>query len=425
MNVVIAGYGVEGKASYEYWNRQGATVAIADERTELTNAPENTQLILGEDAFSRLGEYDVIIRAPGVQPSKLPYGDKVWSATNEFFSVCRAPIIGVTGTKGKGTTASLIASILRAAGETVHLVGNIGVPALQALPAIQDGDVVVYELSSFQLWDAVHSPYVAVVLAVEPDHLDVHPDFTDYVDAKANIVRYQTDLQVTIWNEQNEFSRQIAEHTMATSVPYPTKESAYAEDGFFWLRGEKLCSISYLQLPGVHNIENACAAITASSYFIESGLVDAVKNGLQVFTGLPHRMKFVAEKHEIRYYDDSIATTPGSAIAAMRSFEAPKVLILGGSPKGAVYESVIAAAKETDTQVIAIGQTGAEIQRLCEAQGVQVIRINGLMKEAVVSAAEVALPGGIVILSPASASFDQYKNYVDRGEQFIQAVKEL
>lgn len=425
MNVVIAGYGVEGRASYDYYRALGHHVAVADEREAVDDLPTDAHHILGPTSFAELSGFDCIIRSPGINPAKLPYGDKVWSATNEFFSECRAPIIGVTGTKGKGTTASLIASILRAAGETVHLVGNIGIPALQALPAVQDSDIVVYELSSFQLWDAVYSPCVAVVLAVEPDHLDVHSDFSQYVDAKANIVRYQTDLQVTIWNEQNQYSRQIAEHTLATSVPYPTKQSAYAEDGFFWLRGEKLCSLSYLQLPGIHNIENACAAITASAYFIESGLVDAVKDGLQAFTGLPHRMKFVAEMHGVRYYDDSIATTPGSAIAAMRSFEEPKVLILGGSTKGATYQAVVAVAKETNTHVIAIGQTGVEIQKLCEAQGVTVVREEGLMKSVVTRASAMVDAGGVVILSPASASFDQYKNYVDRGEQFIRAVEEL
>jgi len=425
MNVVIAGYGVEGKASYDYWRRQGATVAIADERQELLDTPAGTQLLLGRGVFEQLGAFDVIVRSPGVSPHKLPYGDKVWSATNEFFTQCKAPIIGVTGTKGKGTVSSLIAAILRAAGEKVHLVGNIGKPALEVLPHIRDSDVVVFELSSFQLWDAVKSPYVAVILGIEPDHLEVHTDFSEYVDAKANIVRYQTDLQVTIWNNDNQYARQIAEHTLATRVPYPTAQSAYAEDGYFWLRGEKLCSIAALQLPGMHNIENACAAITASSYFIASGLVDAVEQGLRSFTGLPHRLKFVAEKHGVKYYDDSIATTPGSAIAAMHSFEAPKLLILGGSSKGVGYQEVVATAKSTGTQVLAIGETGPAILQLCEAQGVVASYEPGFMQAVVAHASQLVPVGGVVLLSPASASFDQYNNYADRGDQFIRAVEEL
>lgn len=425
MKVVIAGFGVEGRASYEYWHSLGDDVAIADERIELAEAPEGARLILGPNAFAQLANFDLIVRTPGVKLSKLPYGEKVWSATNEFFSACPAPIIGITGTKGKGTVSSLIASILRAAGETVHLVGNIGTPALEALPTINDTDIVVFELSSFQLWDAVRSPYIAVVLGIEPDHLDVHSTFDDYVEAKANIVRYQTPSQVTIWNKNNEFAARIAEESMAIRIPYPSEQGAYEEDGFFWSRGEKLCTTNALQLPGAHNIENACAAIAASSYFVNDGFADAVKNGLQAFTGLPHRLKFVAEKRGVKYYDDSIATTPGSAIAAMYSFDAPKLLILGGSNKGARYDGVVAVAKETGTSVLAVGQTGKTIYELCKAAGVPAYREEGLMPVVVAHAATIADSGGVVILSPASASFDQYKNYADRGDKFIAAVKEL
>lgn len=425
MNVVIAGFGVEGRASYDYYRALGHHVAVADERQVVEGLPTDACHILGPTSFAELGGFDLIIRSPSVTPNKLPYGDKVWSATNEFFTQCRAPIIGITGTKGKGTTSSLIASILRAAGETVHLVGNIGQPALDVLPRINDEDIVVFELSSFQLWDAVKSPYVAVLLGIEPDHLDVHANFDEYIDAKANIVRYQTDLQVTIWNVHNEYSRAIAEHSIATSIPYPTESSAYVEDGYFWLRGEKLCSTGVLRLPGVHNLENACAAITASSYFIEKGLVDAVEEGVESFTGLPHRLKFVAEKHGVKYYDDSIATTPGSAIAAMHSFEAPKLLILGGSEKGAVYQEVVLAAKQTGTRILAIGTTGVMIKQLCEHSGVPVEYEAGRMTDVVKRAASMVTAGTVVILSPASASFDQYKNYADRGDQFIQAVEEL
>lgn len=426
MKVAIAGYGAEGQSSYRYFVGRGDDVTIVTNKvSEQFPIPDGAQAILADDAFDRLNDFDLVLRTPPMRPDSIATRGKVWSATNEFFAMSPAPIIGVTGTKGKGTVSSLIAAILRAAGETVHLVGNIGKPALEVLPVIRDDDIIVYELSSFQLWDAVKSPHVAVILGIEPDHLDVHADFNEYLDAKANIVRYQTDLQVTIWNEHNAYARQIAEQSLAINVPYPTIQSAYAEDGFFWLRGEKLCSIAALQLPGVHNIENACAAITASSYFIGSGLVDAVERGLRSFTGLPHRLKFVAEKHGVKYYDDSIATTPGSAIAAMHSFDAPKLLILGGSDKGADYQGVVATAKDTGTHILAIGQTGTTIQQLCESQGVAVHYEGGRMPAVVARASQLVQEGGVVILSPASASFDQYKNYADRGDQFVRAVEEL
>lgn len=425
MKVVIAGYGVEGKASYNYWRALGDEVAIADERLELPNAPEGAQLLLGPSAFRELDDFDLIIRSPGVAPKKLPYGDKVWSATNEFFTMCKSPIIGITGTKGKGTTSSLIASILRAAGETIHLVGNIGVPALEALPQVKNGDIIVYELSSFQLWDACQSPYVAVILGIEPDHLDVHKDFEDYIAAKANIVRYQHEPQVTVWNQNNEVATHIAQQSEAILLPYPDQDCVYADEDFFWYKGEKLCPASVLQLPGKHNIDNACAAITVCSCFIKEGLAAAVQEGLSSFTGLAHRLKFVAEKHGVSYYDDSIATTPGSAVAAMQSFDAPKILLLGGSSKGAAYDDVIAAAKVTNTKVVAMGQTGEAIEQLCSRKGVEVYRETGGMYDVVARAKALATEGDIVILSPASASFDQYKSYADRGDQFIAAVEGL
>jgi UDP-N-acetylmuramoylalanine--D-glutamate ligase len=210
MKVALAGFGQEGRTSYDYWTAKGDTVTIADERESVDDAPPGAPTILGANAFSRLNEFDLIIRSPSVNPAKLPYPNKVWSATNEFFAKCPADIIGVTGTKGKGTTSSLIVSILRAANKTVHLVGNIGNPALDDLAVIKPNDIVVFEMSSFQLWDIKKSPRVAVVLGIEADHLDVHNDMADYVSAKANIVRFQQPTNLTVYNQDNEVASRIA-----------------------------------------------------------------------------------------------------------------------------------------------------------------------------------------------------------------------
>jgi len=408
MKIAIAGYGIEGSASYEYWNTNANELVIVDERTVLNNMPDQATTMLGDDVFAKLDEFDLIIRSPSVNPHKLPYNGKIWSATNEFFAKCPAPIIGVTGTKGKGTTCSLIASILRAAGKTVHLVGNIGTPALAELANIQPDDIVVFELSSFQLWDAQRSPQIAVVLMIEPDHLDVHDDMDDYVAAKTNIVRHQTDQDVVVFNAQNEISTKIAQGSAARKIDYP-----FAIDEF----------VPSLKIPGKHNQENAAAAIAVVR---ELGVDDdAIKRGLAVFTGLPHRLKFVAEKNGVEYYDDSIATTPGSAIAALKSFDEPKVLILGGSDKGVEYDEVIGLCQETDTAGIAIGQNGAMIADLCKKYDVWCVREEGDMSAIVSAASHAANKKGVVLLSPAAASFDMFENYADRGDQFAAAVTRL
>lgn len=409
MNVALAGYGIEGKASYDYWRAQGHDITVADERELLDALPDGVNTILGPDAFTRLGEFDLIVRSPSVNPKKLPYGDKVWSATNEFFAKCpTTDIIGVTGTKGKGTTSSLIASILKAAGRTVHLVGNIGTPALAELPRIQPDDIVVYELSSFQLWDVKRSPHVAVVLMIEPDHLDIHDGMDDYVDAKRNIVRFQQDRDVVVFNQNDARSSDIAASTVAQKRTYPFELGELA---------------NAVTLPGTHNQENASAAIMAvQDYVSDQG---TLAQGLSAFSGLPHRLKFVREVGGVKFYDDSIATTPGSAIAAIRSFNEPKVLILGGYDKGANYTELIELCESTETKILAVGANGSDIAALCEQSDATCEREEGDMTAIVTKAFEIAQPGDVVILSPAAASFDMFKSYADRGDQFVTAVERL
>lgn len=427
MKVAIAGYGVEGEANYRYYKDHGYDVTIVDEAAVPGKPiPDGATFLLGPKVFKSLKDYDLVVRTASLPPHHIKTDGKIWSATNEFFAKCPAPIIGVTGTKGKGTTSSLITSILRAAGFTVHLLGNIGQPALDVLHDIKPTDIVVYELSSFQLWDLERSPHVAVVLMIEPDHLDVHADIDDYVHAKGNIRRYQRGDDVCFYHPSNKWSEQIAHSTvLGDSVRYNARDASgvYEEQGYFRVQGDTVCPVSALSLPGAHNVENACAAISAARVFALDNR--AIEQGLKVFNGLPHRLKFVAEVKGIRYYDDSIATTPGSAIAALNAFHEPKVIILGGSDKGAHYDEIIRRCKETKTAVVAIGQTGKVIEKLCREHDVVVATPDGDMKNIVKTATAIAAPGGVVLLSPASASFDMFKNYSDRGEQFVAAVNQL
>lgn len=428
MKIAIAGYGVEGESNYRYWNTPDNQVVIVDEKQPSRDAPVDVSIIVGEDAFTKLQGYDLVIRTAGLAPRKISTDGKVWSATNEFFALCPAPIIGVTGSKGKGTTSSLIASILRAAGRTVHLVGNIGIPALDVLAGIRPDHIAVYELSSFQLWDLEKSPHIAVVLMIEPDHLDVHADLEEYVQAKANIVRHQDGSDVVIYNGANPYAGSIGGSSLAEKIAYQSQATARVAEGSFWYGEQKLCSIDALQLPGVHNQDNACAAIDAAWAYVQDK--DAIARGLAAFTGLPHRLKHVATIAGVSYYDDSIATTPGSAIAAIRAFDAPKVMIVGGSSKGAKFDNLTDQIVDCKSMraVICIGETGPAIGRHLQSKGMiaeLIIEPSRDMKQIVDRAAACAQPGDIVILSPACASFDMFKSYSDRGDQFITAVNSL
>lgn len=444
MKVAIAGYGVEGKASLRYWQQRGDEVTILDTKAQARDMPEGVTTRLGETAFDDLSQYDMVVRTPSLPPAKLASAKKVWSATNEFFARAAeigVPIIGVTGTKGKGTTCSLIASILRAAGRDVYLVGNIGTPALDVLPSLTSESIVVYELSSFQLWDIKYGPYVSVILMIEPDHLDVHADMNDYLNAKSNIRRFQTASDECIYHPTNGLSRKVAftkfageccdlcpddiSAQLANRYAIKNDDQVYVKKGSFWVQNRKICSVDELKLPGSHNLDNACAAISALYMVLPTVDDQVIAAGFRSFEGLPHRLKFVAEKSGVGYYDDSIATTPGSAIAALAAFEQPKIIILGGSDKGADYHEIVEACAKTNAKIIAVGQTGQKIATIAHDLNVKVTVIDGLMNEAVSVAHQLAEPGDVVILSPASASFDQYKNYHDRGQQFIAAVSHL
>lgn len=453
MKIVIAGYGLEGISSLRYfqWVFPDAEFVIADHKA-VENAPDGVTVRTGESVFAeQLQDADMVVRAPGVPPRLLKTSGKIWSATNEFFDKCPAPIIGVTGTKGKGTTCSLIAAILRAAGQTVHLVGNIGVPALDALPNITKDDVVVYELSSFQLWDLEKSPTIAVVLMIEPDHLEVHTDFAEYLDAKKNIRRHQGIIDTCLYHPTNKYSKEVAatpfnglldeqghatcEYCGGDALDFahryavPDENQVYVRDGYFCVQDRRICRTDHMRLPGAHNLENACAAMSAVTELPITVTDEQYAAGLESFTGLPHRLKFVAEKNGVKYYDDSIATTPGSAIAALRAFEAPKVLIVGGYDKGADYDEMATEiAKQTVRAVIIIGANAAKIeQSLRQASVTATIAVLGqtTMVDVVARASQLSRPGDVVILSPAAASFGMFKNYVDRGEQFVTAVEKL
>ncbi len=408
VKVAILGYGIEGQDAEKYFGNLGTAITILDKKFD-------------EKYLDNLSGFDIVVRSPGVYrylpeiTSAEEKGAKVTSAIKVFFEKCPGKIIGVTGTKGKGTTSTLIYQILKKSGKDVHLAGNIGKPYLGLLPKLKKESIVVLELSSFQLIDLSKSPNIAVVLNITADHLDWHKDLKEYVDSKKNIVRYQNKNDFAVINYEYNTPRSFSKITKAKVVFFSKKslENKYKEN---------------ILLKGEHNLENIAAAVSVVKILkIDDKKILEV---LGSFKGLEHRLELVKTIGGVTFYNDSFATGPQPTIAAIKSFSEPTTVILGGSEKGLNYTSLgkeIARSKNVEVAII-IGQVGPKIKASLVKAGFsgKILDLDkSPMRKIVKMASEATPKSGVVLLSPAAASFDMFENYKDRGDQFKKAVREL
>lgn len=434
MRIAILGYADQGRAAYEYWGKQGHELTICDMNEQL-EVPPGAQAKLGFDYLKSLDQYDLLVRTPSLHPRDIVATNpdspdilsKVTTVTEEFMKVCPSRnIIGVTGTKGKGTTSSLIAKMLETAGKKVHLGGNIGIPPLDMLNNnIQPDDWVVLELANFQLIDLRTSPHIAVCLMVEPEHLNWHSDMAEYMAAKQQLFAHQTPEDIAIYFADNDNSQQVASVSPGRLIPYFATPGATIDNGAISISSQEVCKTDELKLLGKHNWQNACAAVTAVWQITQD--FAALRLVLTSFTGLEHRLEFVREVEGVSYYDDSFGTTPETAIVAIEAFPGPKVVILGGSDKGATYDKLAETVVNNNVRaVVTIGDTGPAIRHALEQAGFgNIIEGGSTMAEIIAAAKSQAEPGDVVLLSTGCASFGLFKNYKDRGEQFKQAVSQL
>ncbi|HEX5394940.1 MAG TPA: UDP-N-acetylmuramoyl-L-alanine--D-glutamate ligase [Candidatus Saccharimonadales bacterium] len=451
MKIGIVGWGVEGQSVFNFYGPEHDYLIVNEEprsdfpaqtdkiKVQFINKPRIagvTGNVSDISYLSGLESCDKVIYTPtSYKNLQKAFGDnqsfwaKTATALDIFFDTVQTPnIIGVTGTKGKGTTSTLIAKMLEAEGKTVHLGGNVGRSVLEFAKSAKPGDWVVLELSSFQLYKAARSPHIAVCLMIAKEHMDWHGDMDDYVEAKANVFRHQTDQDTAIFLPTDEYSRKIAGYSPGKKIPYYQKPGAFIRDDGMIVIGEEEAEIihkSEVKLLGEHNLQNICAASTA--VFEALGALDKAKSVLHSFSGLEHRLELVREFEGVKYYDDSFGTTPETAIVAIKAFKQPKVLILGGSDKGADFNGLSETVAGSGVrQVIAIGQTGPKIANALKVKGFNNITEGGQSMEQIVAAARSASqPGDVVLLSTGCASFGMFKDYKDRGNQFKQAVKEL
>lgn len=430
MNVAIVGFETEGRLNYSYWKSRGATITICDQDPG-KDIPAGVPAQLGDGYLQNLGRFDIIVRTAGLNPKLILAAnagveEKITTAVNEFLRVCPSKnVIGVTGTKGKGTASTLIAKMLEAAGKKVFLGGNIGIPPFEFLSQVTPESWVVLELSSFQLYDLKHSPRIGVCLMVVPEHLNWHNDMADYIHAKTQLFAHQKPGDTAIYFADNEISHQIASASLGAKIPYYATPGAYIDDGRVTIDNQSVCELEELRLLGKHNWQNACAAITA--VWQATHEIAPIRSVLTTFTGLEHRLEFVREAGGVRYYDDSFGTTPETAIVAIQAFKEPKVLILGGSDKGATYDELAKTVKEENVRhVVLIGETAPKIELALRNTGFSSITPGGTtMTEIVQKAQDAAKPGDVVLLSTGCASFGLFENYKERGNQFKTVVGAL
>lgn len=431
MKIAIIGFGLEGQAAYDYWHGENE-ITICDQNPNIT-VPEGVATQLGPDYLANLDRFDLIVRSPFVRPDSLIAANsvdivpKVTSNTNEFLRVCPSRnIIGITGTKGKGTTSSLVARILEAAGFRVHLGGNIGVAPLQLLKAdIKPDDYVVLELSNFQLIDLKQSPHIAACLMIAPEHLDWHTNDQEYYAAKQQLFRWQAPEDVAVYYSANARSTEIAGVGAAVKIPYGEVPGAHVADDNVVIDDQIICRTDELKLLGKHNQQNVCAAVTVAWNVTHD--VQAIHEAVTSFSGLEYRLEPVRTVKGVTYYNDSFGTTPETAIVAIQAFDQPKVVILGGSDKGASYDELARTVAEANIRkVLLIGDQASRIQAALEQAGVTNFQPGGdTMTEIVNTAASVAQSGDVVLLSTGCASFGMFKNYKDRGNQFKSTVQSL
>ncbi len=451
MKIAILGFGLEGKSLLKFLQKspqfKKADISILDKKFD-------------KNYLKNLERFDIVFRSPGV-PYNLPEiqkairnGTKFSSGTKLFFEeVVRRgspQVIGITGTKGKGTTSTLLYKILKAAGKDAYLAGNIGKPAIEILPKLKNNSIVILELSSFQLWDfhphtkresallaqknnysrygvgVNHSPDITVVLDIFPDHLDSHKNFSEYLNAKTNIAKWQRKTDKIFYFSDNKYSKLVAQKSPAKKIAVNSEHS------------NKFANLDYiLKIPGRHNLKNAIMATTVASSLgcPKNKIITTVKN----FHGNEHRLELIRTIHlhsgcVIKFYNDSASTNPQTAAAAIRAFpNQPKILIAGGKDKNLDYSPLAQALKNSDTKLIILfGENKKKIKYQVSSIKCQIKLVKDL-KSAVQLAYKtakslIAKPynlNPIIIFSPASASFDMFRDYKERGKKFKEIVKKL
>lgn len=451
--VAIIGLGVSNYPLLDYFYDKNAKVTVFDKKQLSDEAMQKInkyryEVEVGEDNLSRLHGFDIIFRSPSMLPTKPEFVKEVENGailTSEIemcIKLAPCKIIGVTGTEGKTTTTSIIYEICKKAGYKCFLGGNIGTPIFTQIEEMTPNDLVILELSSFQLMNMPVSPDIAVVTNMFPDHLNIHKSYEEYQEAKKQIFLHQDKDGILVLNKDNEITRNFADEAKGKVVYFSSTQKL--KDGYVYDREDEMIkhcvngkcqeimNKSDIKLRGIHNYENICSAIAATESLADTTTqVEAIKE----FKGVEHRLEFVRELNGVKYYNDSIGTSPASTMAGLNAFDENIILLAGGSDKGLDYKEIGETIARKVGTLILTGPTSEKIENATrialdemnegkDKRDIEIIHTSNL-EESVKMAKISAKPGDIVLLSPASASFDAFKNFMERGQKFKDFVNEL
>ncbi|WP_019242401.1 MULTISPECIES: UDP-N-acetylmuramoyl-L-alanine--D-glutamate ligase [Bacillus] len=438
--VLVLGLAKSGVSASMLLHKLGAFVTVNDQKPFSENPDAQGLLehgitvICGEHPLELLDEgFQLIVKNPGIPYSNplvkgaIERGISVITEVELAYQISEASIIGITGTNGKTTTTTLIHEVLLAAGKKSLIAGNIGTVASGVAMEAKAENTIVMELSSFQLMGIeTFKPEIALITNLYEAHLDYHGDVESYAAAKSNIVKNQTSADYFVYNADQEKVEAIAKQSQATIVPFSTKKimknGAYVEDGWIKFKEERVIALSDIVLPGEHNLENILATVAVCK--LKGADNEAFFKVLTTFPGVPHRLQFIANVNGRKFYNDSKATNILAATKALNSFSQPTILLAGGLDRGNEFDELMPALKNVKA-VITFGQTAGKIERVAKEAGIPTIKRVDTVKEAVPVAYELSAEGDCILLSPACASWDQFKTFEVRGSIFVEAVHKL
>ncbi|SCK04116.1 UDP-N-acetylmuramoylalanine--D-glutamate ligase [uncultured Clostridium sp.] len=440
-NVAVVGIGVSNIPLINFLLKLGAKVTAFDRKTkeELGDVfndfiSKGVELELGENYLNNLTGFEVVFKTPSMRidcdalVKVKNEGAYVTSEMEEFVRYCKGKVYAITGSDGKTTTTSIVAKLLETEGYKTWVGGNIGTPLFSRIEEVEDDHMVVLELSSFQLM-TMNSPVdVAIVTNLTPNHLDMHKGMEEYIDSKKNVFLYQNETDVLVVNRENEitfgFEKEAKGYVREFSSKRTIENGAYYKEGKLYLEGNEVCEKDNIIIKGMHNVENYLAAFIATKDDVK---IETMKNVAETFGGVEHRCEFVREIDGVKYYNDSIASTPTRTVAGLKAFEKKVILIAGGYDKHIPFEPLAEEGYPYIKEVIILGDTKFKIKEAFEKlkieKGIEIqtIMVDSL-EEAVEVSREISTEGDVVTLSPACASFDMFPNFMVRGNKFKEIV---